>query len=733
MQIRVDPRCSKHQTVRYGNKEYELTRMGFGLNCAPQILKEVVNKVLGMNPEIQQATSAYFDDIIVNEDKVSAVTVAEHLEKFGLPCKPPVKLGEGSILGLKIARTRKGLLWSRQEAVPTAISPSMTKRQLFSLCGRWVGHFPVAGWLRPATSFVKRLCEGTNASWEEAIGDQAACRAQEIKERLEKDDPVKGCWSVRPGTAFTLWCDASTLAMGAVLERDGEAIEDMCWLRKKDTAVHINVAELTAVVCGIALALKWGAKNLVIMTDSASVHWWLSAMLSGERKIRVRGDSEMLVRRRLELIEETLKAYSVQWSVRRVESEKKKADLLTRVPKPWLRPPVTVAIVGPDGTLEMRAAERAHDVAHLGVQATLYFARELLASVTEADADRAVRTCEWCASISPHPVNPGEGTLDVPVVWERLAADVTHLRGDKFLTVIDCRPSRYTVWKQIASDDVASVAGGLEDVFRLFGPPEQIVFDNGLSFRSGVVRQVCDKWEVQIHFRCADRASGNAIVERCHRAVKEIAARRGGNVMDAVVLYNMVPRGKAWKSPAEVMTGRRWRNLMLKQQPERPHGWREVQRGGPFNVGDAVWIKQPKSKCTDLWREGRVSGLNSDKNMEVDGMPRHVKDIRRRSEGWHHKMVRRGVPAGRSSGGGGLVQLIENAGDVSIEDPKVTFSNTTGDDSLPEPNITLAEEEEEETEQAIHEDGNHQEAIHAPEDGESDTHEQNRLRRSSRA
>ena len=54
MQIRVDPECSQYQTVRYKGREYELTRMGFGLNCSPQILKEVVSAVLAVDPEIKR-------------------------------------------------------------------------------------------------------------------------------------------------------------------------------------------------------------------------------------------------------------------------------------------------------------------------------------------------------------------------------------------------------------------------------------------------------------------------------------------------------------------------------------------------------------------------------------------------------------------------------------------------------------------------------------------------------
>ena len=286
MQIRADPDCSRHQTVWYRGQEYELTRVGFGLNCTPQILKAVVSAVLGANPEIQRATNAYFDDIIINEDIVSAEKVRDHLKAFGLVCKPPTKISQAMVLGLRVRPGKDRLLaWFRPQPVPVNITPKSTRRQLFSVCGKWISHFPVGGWLRLAVSYVKRLCNGDHGSWEEPIAEEAASRANEIAECIVGEDPVRGSWLVRPGSEFTLWCDASSLAMGAALERDDRIIEDVSWLRRKESAMHINVAELTAVVRGIALAIKWGAKRLKIMTDSSSVYWWLSAISSGSRRV----------------------------------------------------------------------------------------------------------------------------------------------------------------------------------------------------------------------------------------------------------------------------------------------------------------------------------------------------------------------------------------------------------------------------------------------------------------
>ena len=47
--------------------------------------------------------------------------------------------------------------------------------------------------------------------------------------------------------------------------------EDAAWLRKKDDYDHINIAELEAVVRGVNLALKWGLREIEVVTDSATV------------------------------------------------------------------------------------------------------------------------------------------------------------------------------------------------------------------------------------------------------------------------------------------------------------------------------------------------------------------------------------------------------------------------------------------------------------------------------
>ena len=45
-------------------------------------------------------------------------------------------------------------------------------------------------------------------------------------------------------------------------------------------------------------------------------------------------------------------------------------------------------------------------------------------------------------------------------------------------------------------------------------------------------------------------------------------------------------------------------------------------------VGDEVWVKPPNARCTTRWNRGIVNGVNSPNNVEVDGTPRHLLDLR---------------------------------------------------------------------------------------------------------
>ena len=88
--------------------------------------------------------------------------VARHLLKNGLVAKEPEALDGGAALGLKLTKRSDGRLeFGRANDIPE-VKDDLTKKELFSICGKLVGHYPVAGWLRVACSYIKRHAEGSS-------------------------------------------------------------------------------------------------------------------------------------------------------------------------------------------------------------------------------------------------------------------------------------------------------------------------------------------------------------------------------------------------------------------------------------------------------------------------------------------------------------------------------------------------------------------------------------------
>ena len=72
LQIDIDKSLWRFQTVKIKGQRYCFTRLGFGLNVAPQIMWSVVKAVIGQDETVNDATSSYIDDIFVNESVCSA-------------------------------------------------------------------------------------------------------------------------------------------------------------------------------------------------------------------------------------------------------------------------------------------------------------------------------------------------------------------------------------------------------------------------------------------------------------------------------------------------------------------------------------------------------------------------------------------------------------------------------------------------------------------------------------
>ena len=271
------------------------------------------------------------------------------------------------------------------------------------------------------------------------------------------------------------------------MKRKNQIIKDGAWLRKADNGTHINLAELNAVIKGVNLAMKWGAGDIIIFTDSAAVYSWLLSLLKKDKRIRVSGLSEMLVKRRLSIFLETLEAYKVEWSMSLVSTTKNKTDGLTRVPKHWL----TISSSSSSCAISLHEkfpndcdlAEQSHTLHHCGAETTLHFARKLDPSYSKSDAEFVVKNCRECQSTDSSAVRTNGGELSIEEDWKRLVLDVTNHGCQKYLTMVNCGPSRFAIWRNIQNESEGQVVSVLRQIFSQFGPPIEILCDNAKSFQ----------------------------------------------------------------------------------------------------------------------------------------------------------------------------------------------------------------------------------------------------------
>jgi len=231
----------------------------------------------------------------------------------------------------------------------------------------------------------------------------------------------------------------------------------------------------------------------------------------------------------------------------------------------------------------------------------------------------------FAAGLSIQHQSRGSTGVSVETNWHRLACDVTHYRGELYLTLIDCGPSRFAVWRRLCNEGAASVVRELEQIFRERSPPRQLLLDNAACFKSHAFTQLCETWGVAVLFRCAYRPSGNAMVERHHRTVKRMAARSGRNILDMVFWYNLAPEtdGDAESAPCRQLHTYAWKSPLWKSPPDSA----SPSTAG-YVVGQRVFVKPPGARCTTEWPQGTVTSVGPGVGVEIDGTRRHVADVR---------------------------------------------------------------------------------------------------------
>ena len=331
LQVRVHPDLLRYQVVLWQGKSYVMTRMGFGLNVAPKFMDMIVR----WTTHPFRGVDNYIDDLRV--PAALSERVAARLAQYGLISKPEEAMSTSRVLGLQLSIPLDDgqVMWRRRDGVQTTFDEPLTKRRIFQWCGRLTSHYPVAGWLRPACSMVKRLAGLEKVAWDEAVSDDLLQICRDLQSQFDHGDPVRGVWRADVTAPVVVWCDASDLALAAAVEIDGAIVEDGTWMRAVGESRHINIAELDAALKGLKLAVAWKATDVVLKTDSKTVAAWLDQVFQNVQRIKTKGLNDVLIQRRLQVVADLIDSANLHARVEWVPSAENRADALTRVPGTW--------------------------------------------------------------------------------------------------------------------------------------------------------------------------------------------------------------------------------------------------------------------------------------------------------------------------------------------------------------------------------------------------------------
>jgi len=113
---------------------------------------------------------------------------------------------------------------------------------------------------------------------------------------------------------------------------------------------------------------------------------------------------------------------------------------------------------------------------HCDYKYTMYFVR----NVSRKEVQRIVHI-RLVKSASLSTLKWTSSDLSVDNTWCRIGMDITHHEGRHYLSLIDCGPSRFAVWKRLRRQDSAAVIEQLEVVFLERGAPPELLTDNDIA------------------------------------------------------------------------------------------------------------------------------------------------------------------------------------------------------------------------------------------------------------
>lgn len=229
---------------------------------------------------------------------------------------------------------------------------------------------------------------------------------------------------------------------------------------------------------------------------------------------------------------------------------------------------------------------------HFGTEKTLLRARESVfwPKITD-DIRKNTEACKVCSSISNSQQRETLMPHDVPMrPWEKVGADLFEFKGQQYLLIADYY-SRFPIVRKLFSTTAASIINQLRPIFSEYSVPRIVFTDNGPQFSCKDFQDFAQRYCFQ-HVTSSPRyPQSNGFIERMVQTVKNTLKKTtavGEDFELAMLAYRATPLSAKIPSPAELLTGRKYRVLL-------PTGLTKATLASQMIRDEMIAVKQRQS------------------------------------------------------------------------------------------------------------------------------------------
>ncbi|KAI5725500.1 hypothetical protein M8J77_016303 [Diaphorina citri] len=241
------------------------------------------------------------------------------------------------------------------------------------------------------------------------------------------------------------------------------------------------------------------------------------------------------------------------------------------------------------------------------------------------DIEDFIKNCPVCVRFANNPHEPLLPTELPDRPWQIVSCDLFKQNNRWYLVASDLY-SRYFELAPLNNCTSNEIINKLKACFSRYGIPEVLRADSAAQFLTPEFRKFSDQYSIHVNVSSPYHHQGNGAAEACVKIAKTLMNKNETEDSSlAMLCYRNTPIPGLHKSPAELMFGRRLRDVLpthgmnlkhnshddasfrirdqqrkskYKENYDRRHGVRELPK---LNIGDKVWI-------TDLKRNGIVEG-----------------------------------------------------------------------------------------------------------------------------